>query len=56
MERDRDLVSLRVKTIDGHLFEVRINLEDSVASLKEILAEVGKVLARKVKYQWRGKD
>lgn len=56
MERDSDLVSLRIKTIDGHIFEVRINLEASVASLKRSLAEVGRVLARKAKYQWTDKD
>jgi hypothetical protein len=42
MESDPVEASLKVKTIDGRLFEVDVNLKDSVLSLKRLLAEVTK--------------
>lgn len=40
MESEPSTTSLKVKTIDGHIFEVEVNLQSEVLHLKRILAEV----------------
>lgn len=42
MESDPVIALLKVKTIDGRMFELEVNLKDRILDLKRILADVAK--------------